>query len=489
MNRRNLLQSLSGVALASLITPELAQARAQLNRASAFDWRLGFADLEADIAPTAMRRVSGRAPVELAGSLYRNGPGKFHRPGGSVDHWFDGDGLMRAFRVADGEATLTARFVDTPKRRTDTAANAVVTPGFGTAAKPGARVESNDDANGANISVLPVGDEVWALWEAGSPFAMDAGDLSTKGLKTLRPDLAHVPFLAHPRVDANGDVWSLGMSGDRAIVWRLARDGSLKSADLVQLPMASYVHDFTASERYLILILQPWVQDHMILPYADSFSWRPELGAKVLVLDKNDLAKRRVFDLPAFFAFHFGDAWEETDGTLRFDGCVSADPSFAIHNGRNLMKGSWTPEPSPILTLFVLSPDGKARMEATGVAAEFPRTNQRLAGSARRYTFHATGAGGQGPLFNGLATHDWKTGKSDVYDFGESHLMEEAVFVPRPGGSAELDGWLLAPSVNLLTRATELHVFDASRVAAGPICTWRANVVLPVSLHGVFVAA
>jgi all-trans-8'-apo-beta-carotenal 15,15'-oxygenase len=67
--------------------------------------------------------------------------------------------------------------------------------------------------------------------------------------------------------------------------------------------------------------------------------------------------------------------------------------------------------------------------------------------------------------------------------------MEEAVFVARPDGSAELDGWLLAPSVNTRAKATELHVFDARRIAEGPLCTWRADRVLPVSLHGTFVRA
>ena len=100
-----------------------------------------------------------------------------------------------------------------------------------------------------------------------------------------------------------------------------------------------------------------------------------------------------------------------------------------------------------------------------------------------------TDAGEGGPLFHGYATHDWKTGKSDAFDFGASQLVEEAVFVARPGGSEELDGWLLAPSVNLKAKATELHVFDARRVAAGPVCTWRADRALPVSLHGAFVAA
>ena len=489
MNRRNLLQGLSGLALASIVTPEIAQAAGQLARgeAAGLDWRLGFADLDADLAPAAMRRVSGRAPQGLAGALYRNGPGKFHRPGGSVDHWFDGDGLMRAFRIHDGEATLAARFIDTPKRRVDTAADAVVTPGFGTAAKPGARVGDNDATNAGNISVMPVGGELWALWEAGSPIAIDPVDLSTKGIKTLRPDLAHMPFLAHPRVEPGGDIWSLGVNGAKAIVWRVGRDGALRSADMIDLPMASYIHDFTATKTQLILILQPWVQDRMVLPYVDSFSWRPEQGTKVLVLDKADLTKRRVYELPAFFAFHFGSAWDEADGTVRFDACASADPQFVTGNGRSIMKGVLTPEPKPDLALITLSPDGKAKMERTGVAAEFPRTDGRFSGAPRRYTIHAAKAGG-GPLFHGVATHDWKTGREDLYDFGPGHLVEEAVFVARPGGSDELDGWIVGPSVNLKARATELHVFAARHVAAGPLVTWRAERALPVSLHGSFVA-
>ena len=491
VDRRHLLQTFAATALAGVVTPEIAQAAAQFGRAAAngLDWRLGFADLEADLAPAPMRRVRGRAPEGLSGALYRNGPGKFHRPGGSVDHWFDGDGLMRAFRISGGEATLAARFIDTPKRRTDIAAGAVVTPGFGTPARPGAHLSNNDDANAGNISVMPVGGELWALWEAGSPITMDPSDLSTKGVRTLRPDLAHMPFLAHPRREPGGEVWNLGVSGTKAIVWRLAADGTLISADLVDLPMASYVHDFSATARSLILILQPWVQDRMTMPYGESFSWKPDLGVKILVLDKADLTRRRVYDLPAFFAFHYGAGWEEADGTLRFEACLTPDASFATENGRGVMRGIWKPEPNPDLTLVALPPGGgAARLERTGVTGEFPRSDGRFAGLPRRYAVHATAGVDDGPLFHGVAVHDWKTGRGDTFQFGPSHLVEEAVFTPRPGGSGELDGWLLAPSVNLAAKATELHVFDARHVADGPICTWRSDHVLPVSLHGVFVA-
>jgi all-trans-8'-apo-beta-carotenal 15,15'-oxygenase len=490
MNRRHLLASLSGLSLAGIITPELARAAGQWERAAAsgVDWRLGFADLEADAPPAAMRLVSGRPPAGLAGALYRNGSGKLHRPGGSADHWFDGDGLIRAFRIGDGGATLAARFIDTPKRRADAAANAVVTPGFGTSAGAGARISNNDDTNAANISVLPVGGELWALWEAGSPTVIDPADLSTRGMKTLRPDLAHMPFLAHPHAEPGGDIWNLGLAGDKAVVWRLGQDGILKSADTIDLPRASYIHDFTATRRHLILVLQPWIQDHADLPYTANFSWRPAEGTKVLVLDKADLGRRRVYDLPAFFAFHYGAAWEEADGTLRFDVCASANPTFVTHTAQDLVRGVLTPAPDPILTLITLLPDGGARLEATGVVAEFPRIDSRLAGSTRRHTLHATGSSAS-PLFHGVATHDWNTGRSDAFDFGPAHLVEEAVFTPRPGGETELDGWLLVPSVNLAALASELHVFNASRVADGPVCVWRAGVCLPVGLHGAFVAA
>jgi carotenoid cleavage dioxygenase-like enzyme len=490
MNRRLLLSRMSGLAVGALLPPELAQAAGQLAVGAALgvDWGLAFSDQDGDVAPAPMKRMSGACPAGLAGSLYRNGPGKFRRPGGSAAHWFDGDGLVRAFRISNGEATLAARFVDTQKRRADTAANAVVTPGFGTPGRPGSRAGSADDANAANISVMPVGGELWALWEGGSPTAIDPADLSTRGVKTLRPDLAHMPFLAHPKAEPDGDIWNLGVTGDKALVWRVGRDGTLVSAETIDLPCASYVHDFSASERWLIVVLQPLIRkkDAPASPYIDGFTWRPSEPTRILVIDKADLGSRRIYELPAFFAFHYGAAWAEPDGTIRFDACVSADPSFATRGGREVLKGDWTPTPPPVLALITLSPDGQGRLERTQATAEFPRADPARSGWPRALTVHATGDATR-PLFHGLATYNWSTHRADSFDFGPAHLVEEAVFAPRPDGSRELDGWLLVPSVNLVAKATELHVFEAARLADGPLCSWRAEAALPVSLHGAFV--
>jgi carotenoid cleavage dioxygenase-like enzyme len=171
--------ALSGaLAAARVLAPDRAYALQAL--AATADWSLATADVEGDIAPRALRLVRGRAPQGLSGSLYRNGPAKFRRPGGSSQHWFDGDGLIRRWRIEDGQADLAARFADTRKRRQEAEVGAMLMPGFGTVGDPRARIGSADDASPANTSVHKVGGRLWALWEAGSPLAMDPETLATE---------------------------------------------------------------------------------------------------------------------------------------------------------------------------------------------------------------------------------------------------------------------------------------------------------------------
>jgi carotenoid cleavage dioxygenase-like enzyme len=334
---------------------------------------------------------------------------------------------------------------------------------------------------------MTAGDEVWALWEGGAALAMSASDLSTKRFVTLRDDLKGMPFQAHPRYDPDGTVWNIGLNGDKAVVWHLNADRSLRMAQVIDLPRASYMHDFTATARHLILVLQPWVFDHGGMPYASQFAWRPELGTRVLVIDKADLSRRRIFELPAFSYFHLGDAWEDGSGTIRFDVAAARDVAFAIDGARILVEQRGVvPGEHAVLNLITLHTDGRAEMVSSGVTAEFPKSDPRRAGLSRRLTAHVAGERPDRPLPNGLATWDWDTGRSDRFLFGDSQIVEEAVFVPKPGATAEADAWLVAPSINLAEGVTELHAFDAARVADGPVASWRADVALPAGFHGVW---
>jgi all-trans-8'-apo-beta-carotenal 15,15'-oxygenase len=478
-SRRNFML---GAAASMVATPGLGRAAGALPPTR--DWRLAVADVEADIAPRALRLVHGRPPLDLRGSLYRNGPAKYRRPGGSANHWFDGDGLIRRFRIADGQATLAARFADTPKRRQEERLGAMVMPGFGTPVDPRAQIRGPDDANAANTSVLPVGDRIWALWEAGSPLAMDRETLASEGFVTLRPDLVAMPFSAHPRIEPGGRIWNLGLSGSRAIIWRLSPAGALEDAELIELPRASYVHDFTATDRHLVIVLQPWIRRRQTFPLATSYEWQPELGTQVLIIDKADLSDRRVVDMPPFGFFHLGDAWEEGDGTIRFDVCARTNMDFAASGASQLLQGVHAGGEQAELALAVLPPAGPGRLERLGVTAEFPRSDWRRAGLARRFSVHSSGEALGRPLATGIGVTDWRDGRTRMFDFGADHVVAEMIPVPKPGSEAEDQMWLIGPSLNLEARATELHVFDMAHVEDGPVASWSAETPLPMSFHG-----
>jgi len=234
-------------------------------------------------------------------------------------------------------------------------------------------------------------------------------------------------------------------------------------------------------------VLQPWMHERLVAPISAGYVWKPEQGTQILVLDKDDLSKRRVYELPAFSFFHMGDAWEDKEGTIRFDICTSPNPDFGVQGAVDMMQGKAPKGGADTdLTLVTLRADGKAWMAASGLVVEFPKTDPRYAGRTRSFSA-CLGGSAVHPLFQGVAVCDWTRGKTERYDLGPRQIMEEVVFTPRPGGTAEFDGWLVGTSINLDAKATELHVFDARRVAAGPICTWRAEVALPATLHGAFV--
>ncbi|MEL7729432.1 carotenoid oxygenase family protein [Citromicrobium bathyomarinum] len=485
LSRRSMLAGLGVAAGTTIAASQLSIERAFAATMPA-DWQLGFRDVESDIAPHTMELVQGRMPAGLAGDLYRNGPAKFRRPGGDVGQWFDGDGMIRRYRLDGASATMSARFVDTPKRRVEAQAQAMIVPGFGTEPGAGVPLSNNDDASSANTNVIPVGKELWALWEAGSPMRVAADTLETRGFKTLGEGLAHMPFLAHPRIEADGRIWNLGQSGSQAIVWRLSADGSLEAATPLALPRASYIHDFTATARHLVIVLQPWIYTQNTFPIVDGLSWQPDLGTQVLVLDKDDLSQQRLFELPPFAFFHLGDAWEESDGTIRFEACIEPDPTFATTTARALVAGQRGPVTLPILAQIALHADRRGEMVRTGIAAEFPRADHRRAGLARRYTIH-TALYGQGPVARGVGLFDWNSGTSTIHDFGPGQMVEEFVFAA--DGAGEADGWLVGTTLNLAAGATELHVLRAGDVAGGPVATWRGGHALPISFHGSFVAA
>ena len=100
---------------------------------------------------------------------------------------------------------------------------------------------------------------------------------------------------------------------------------------------------------------------------------------------------------------------------------------------------------------------------------EFGMINGGYAGGKYRYTYAATGKPGWF-LFDGLVKHDLETGAEERFAFDDGVYGSETAMAPRVGSSAEDDGYLVTLTTDMNADASYCLVFDAARVADGPVC-------------------
>jgi carotenoid cleavage dioxygenase len=103
---------------------------------------------------------------------------------------------------------------------------------------------------------------------------------------------------------------------------------------------------------------------------------------------------------------------------------------------------------------------------------EFGMINGGHAGEPYRYTYAASGKPGWF-LFDGLVRHDLHTGSEQRYDFGDGVYGSETAMAPRVGSRAEDDGYLVTLTTDMNDDASYCLLFDAARVADGPVCKLR----------------
>lgn len=440
--------------------------------------------------------TDGRWPAELRGRFYRNGPAQHEVGGQRYHHWFDGDGMVHRFTIADGRVRHLGRFVETAKRREEKAAGLPLLPTFGTALPVMRPMRSADATNVANINILEQGGRLLALWEGGSAYELQRADLATIGPLTWSAETEGVPFSAHPKLESDGTLWNFGVApyADSLVLFRIDPAGRLADHALHRLPGLGMAHDFVVTERHLVIPLPPLAMNLARFAagesYLDAHDWLPDRPMRIAIVPKDDLASLRLVEAAPAWIFHFGPGWEEADGTLRFQAARYPDPGIMYQTLRHVMRGEWRPSPPAMLTEYRIRPGAAVAEESVGsLALEFPTFDPRLDGRRARRLFGVTG--GATPYGNFGATAivgiDLESGRVDRFDYGPACFVEEHVFVPRPDGGE--GGWLLGTAMEQDRRVTRLSLFDAQRLSDGPVAVARLPYALPLGLHGSFARA
>lgn len=474
---------------------QLVNAKHQFNAALQQEPGLiGLANTEANFAPSKLT-LEGKLPTDLSGVFYRNGPGKHERGDIRYQHLFEGDGMVQRFELGNGEIHHFGRFLETPKYMAEEQSQEFLYAGPETKFNAKKATKNADTVNVANTNVLPVGNDLWALWEAGSASRVDPDTLDYQGTINLGEgnqygdSLKGLPFSAHPKVEPSGDIWNFGLShSGHVILYHLSANGKLQKVKLVDAKYkGKMLHDFLVTEKHVLLILPSLSFSGSGVDSSErlfsGIKFDGNLPLRVMVLRKSDFSLAKEFELPPGFVFHFGNAWEDQSGVIRFDASLYPNVDI-LHDMSNMMLGDLSHgHTNSKLALYELHPNGKVQHFISDVFSEFPRVFADQQTHRNRKLYHLSTL--KNKIWNDtVCSYDVETGKQDLYCMGEDFHVEEHIPVRAKDGK---NSYMIGTALHVPSKRTCLNIFNSEDLNQGPIARAWLPHHLPLGFHGCFI--
>lgn len=449
--------------------------------------------------------IEGEIPLELNGTLYRNGPGFLDVYGTPLSHPFDGDGMISAFYFENGRCFYRNRFVKTKEFLEEKQAGKMLYRGVFGSQKPGGWLGNLFDIkvkNIANTNVIYWGKKLLALWEAALPYRLNPENLDTIGLDNLDGILQdHSAFSAHPRIDPNSQFnqgqpslinFSIkpGLSSEITI-FEFTQEGKLIDKYSHITAGFSFIHDFVITPNYCIFFQNPITYNPFpfllgLKGAGECVNFKNNQPTKIILIPRKAPHKNVItLTANAGFIFHHANAFEVNDQEIIVDSIcydqlsqINPDTSYKEVDFDSLAPGQ--------LWRFKLNLNSKivTKELIDSRCVEFPFINPHNVGQDYRYLFiGATHNSDKNAPLQALLKLDWQTGEKQLYSFAPKGFAGEPIFVPKHNGKSEDDGWVLDLIYNSEYHRSDLVIFDAKDISQ-PLATLHLTHHIPYGLHG-----
>ena len=467
------------------------------------DYQLTVSD-----APTSVdydvQEIEGTVPGDLAGTLYRNGPGAFNA-GPDLFHLLDAHAFVGAATFSAGRVHFRGRIIDTPVRKAELAAGH----------QTSRRIFQNRKGKRHFLDTkLPdiAAHDIYCWGSA--PVACDAPGHHALDPKTLAvtgpaPIAKHRPnglatFCPMPRVDpASGRLITYiadpglirndtveFIEFDRAwnavhkVKHRLHRKGVL-------------LHDLAVTATHYVVPEFAHLNVPKVLsgrtPIYDCAGFPPGYRSKLFLFPRVAGAVWKAIELePEEQIFHLFNAHDDGDEVV-VDAIVYPTPvnftAFAPPYEKVGPKGLGA---RPVRFRYNLV-TGQTTRTVTDVRVDSPECSPAFFGRLSRYGYAAakTTVGDEPDpegyfWYHGFTKVDMAAGTHEDFDAGPHAYCSQPIFVGRAGATVEDDGYLLAWVTDAAKGRTALVILDAQKIAAGPLATLWLKDALPAVSHGVF---
>jgi carotenoid cleavage dioxygenase len=441
-------------------------------------WRPQTTEWDAD----DLTPVEGEIPQDLDGLYLRNTENPLH-PALRFYHPFDGDGMVHIVGFRDGKAFYRNRFIRTDGFAAENAAGGPLWPGL---AEPlqlskretgwGARTLMKD-ASSTDV-IVHRGTALTSFYQCGDLYRVDPYSGDTIGKESFNGGF---PFdwgvSAHPKIDdRTGDLLFFNYSKQAPYMHYGVVDANNDLVHYVDVPLPGprLPHDMAFTENYVILNDFPLFWDPTLLEAGIHVpGFHRDMPSRFAIIPRRGDGIRW-FEADPTFVLHFTNAYEDGDEIV-LDGFFEGDPTpvdtlsgdkyrkafrYLALDGLQTRLHRWR---------FNLATGQSTEEQLSDSLTEFGMINGAHAGLEYRYTYAATGTPGWF-LFDGLVKHDLLTGSEERFAFPDGVFGSETAMAPRLGSSGEDDGYLVTLTTDMTADASYCLVFDAARVADGPIC-------------------
>jgi carotenoid cleavage dioxygenase len=434
--------------------------------------------------------VEGVLPAGLTGTLYRNGPNPRFDPRDGNYHWFVGDGMLHAFTVGEGKVRYRNRWIRTNKWELENTAGQALFGSWGNPMTTDPSVLGVVSDGAMNTNIIQHGGHLLALEEAHAPFEMSGPDLDTIGAYDLGGKVT-----AHPKTcPITGELVFFAYADDpmplsNKVSWGIAdADGKLLKRETFEAPYCSMIHDCIVTEHYIVVPVLPLTGSlQRAMSGGPVFAWEPDKGGHLAVIPRHTgVAGLRWIPAPAGYMFHTLNAFEK-DGAIVAD--VMRYDSAPLFPNADGTKGE---NAAAYLKRWTIDLAAGAVSETAldDTAGEFPRFDERFAGTAYRHGWFVGQSLRPGDFRSNLVVHvDLADGTRKTWTLPDGDAISEAVFTQAGPHAAEGEGWLTAVIYRAVEGVSAFVVFDAQAVENGPIASAKLPRRVPFGFHGQWVAA
>jgi beta,beta-carotene 9',10'-dioxygenase len=462
-------------------------------RSSTTDLTAGFESLDSETRVDRLP-LEGRLPDWLRGSLVRTGPAKWEVGDQTMRHWFDGLAMLHRFGIADGEVSYANRFLQTKAYRAAEEKGEIVYSEFATdpCRSLFARVFSLFSpkiTDNANVNLVKLGERYITMTETPIPVEFDGETLETVGVAYKPPGMLTT---AHPHLDrASGGMLNYAAKVGPRNRYRFFHvppaEGQPRVIGELPVKEPAYMHSFGLTERWLVLAEFPLVVNPISIPlsgrpYIENYRWKPGLGTRIALIDRNTGEATGPFETDPFFCFHHVNAYEE-NGSVVVDACTYGNAQIIEDLYLDRLRRGKPADRAEMRRFRIDLASRQVTSEQLAEGLELPRINYGRH-NERPYRY-AWGIDQESGWLDRIVKVD--TERRETIEWSEDGCSPgEPVFVAAPDSEAEDAGVLLSVVFDARSGNSFMLVLDAADLRE--LARAEAPHHIPYGFHGQFLS-